>query len=164
MSRVTTRDKDSLNQLVLDCSLYNFSEKDALQYIETRFGKAISGRTYRRYKSSLENGNITQEWMKYFTRTGFVLTHQQVFQGAKYLLESSMRRLSEEENRTGPKDDNFILKLKQEIREELHFVSELSLGTPILDNIISQRDNQDKKYNELVKKINMRDLCYSPVG
>jgi len=131
--------------------MYNFNETDALDYIKTRFGKAISGRTYRRYKRNLENGNASQEWMKHFTRTGFVVTHQLVFEGARRLLESSMRRLFEEENGGGSANENLILKLKQEIREELKLVTELSIGTPILDNIKAQIDDATNKYNKLVK-------------
>lgn len=157
MGKVTKRDGESLKQLVLDCSMYNFDEKDALEYIKTRFGKAISGRTYRRYKGNLQNGNLTQDWMNYFTRIGFMVTHQQVFQGAKYLLESSIRRLFEEENKSHNKDDTLILKLKQEIRAELWLVSQFSIGTPVISNIKEQSDEAIRKYDELVKKVRIRN-------
>jgi len=149
MGKVTKRDKDALNQLVLDCSMYNFNERDALVYIKTRFGKGISDRTYRRYKANLENGNISQEWMKNFTRIGFVVTQQQVFEGAKHLLESTMRRLLREENKEEDKQDDYlILKLKEEIRQESKLVSEFSLGTPILSNIKEQMQNLEKRLHE----------------
>ena len=159
MGKITARHRDSLNQLVLDCSLYNFNEKEALEYIKTRFGKTISGRTYRRYKSNLENGNISQQWLNNFTRVGYVITQHQVFEGARYLLESSMRRLHEIEKFKSPRDENYILKLKQEIREELYIVSEFSLGNPIISNLKKQGD----KYYELVKNLRMRDpeLCWN---
>jgi hypothetical protein len=35
------RDNDALNQLIADCVLYNSDEKEALEYIERRFGKAF---------------------------------------------------------------------------------------------------------------------------
>jgi len=157
MGKVTKRDSDSLNQLVLDCSLYNFSEEDSLQYIKSRFGKPISGRTYRRYKRNLQNGNISQEWIKHFTRTGFVTTQHQVFYGAEYLLQSSMRRLYEEERPKKPRHEHFIIKLKQEIREELKLVSELSLGTPIISHMNTQNDKVINKYDKLVETIRMRN-------
>lgn len=43
--------------------MYNFDEKDALEYIKTRLGKAISGLTYGSYKTNLINGNMLQEWI-----------------------------------------------------------------------------------------------------
>ena len=45
-----------MEQLVLDCDIYNFREKDALEYIKTRLGRKISGRTYRRYKARMLDG------------------------------------------------------------------------------------------------------------
>jgi len=160
VGKVTERDKDALNQLVLDCSIYNFGEKESLDYIKTRFGKAISGRTYRRYKSNIQNGNTTQEWLNYFSSTGFALTQQLLYEGARRLLESSMRRLYEEEKSRKPENENFILRLKQEIREELKVVSEFSLGTPIVLNIKKQRDDAIRKYRELQKNWNESRTIY----
>jgi hypothetical protein len=98
LMRVTKRDEQLLEQLVLDCDIYNFREKDALDYIKTRLGRAISGRTYRRYKASMLSGNLTRDWMNYFTRTGFLVQLQQLFFCARHLLESSMRRLLDMQN------------------------------------------------------------------
>jgi len=156
MGKVTKRDKDALNQLVLDCSIYNFNEEEALGYIKTRFGKQISGRTFRRYKMNLEDGNVSQKWMSYFTRAGFAVTQQQLVECAKKILESSMRRLLQEENKEN-QDDNLILKLKEEIRKDLELVCNLSFGTPIISNIKTQADNAHSKYNELIKKIRMKN-------
>jgi hypothetical protein len=63
----TKRDGRLIEQLVLDCDIYNFREKDALEYIKTRLGRAISDRTYRRYKAHMLDGNLTRDWMNYFT-------------------------------------------------------------------------------------------------
>jgi len=156
MGRVTKRDRESLSQLVLDCSMYNFNEKEALNYIKGRLGKEISDRTYRRYKGNLENGNISEEWLNYFTRTGIVVTYQQVIEGAKHLLESSMHRLYEEENSRN-KDEILIIKLKQEIREELGLVSEFSLGMPVLAKLKSRIDNALNKYNRLIEGIRIKN-------
>ena len=108
LMRITKRDGQLMEQLVLDCDIYNFREKDALEYIKTRLGRKISGRTYRRYKTSMLDGNLTRDWMNYFTRTGFLVQHHQLFSCARHLLESSMRRLLEEENKELP-DDNLML-------------------------------------------------------
>lgn len=45
MERITRRDNEILNRLVMDCDLYNLNEKQALEYIKERLGKEISDRT-----------------------------------------------------------------------------------------------------------------------
>jgi len=156
MGKVTGREKAALDQLVLDCSLYNFSEKEALEYIKTRFGKGISDRTYRRYKKNIDNGNMAQGWMNYFARIGFVVIHQQICEGAKYLLESSMRGLLKEENKE-TRDEYFILKLKEEIRKELYQVSEFSLGTPVLTTIKEDMQKLEKRLQEKDEMLQEKD-------
>jgi len=59
MSRVTKRDSKLIDQLVLDCDIYNLREKNALEYNKTRLGRKISDRTYRRYKARMIDGNLT---------------------------------------------------------------------------------------------------------
>jgi len=152
MGKVTKRDKEALDQLVLDCSIYNFHEKDALEYIKKRFGRQISGRTYRRYRQNLENGNRAEEWMNYFARIGFLVIHQQICEGAKHLLESSMRRLLKEENKE-TQDDYFVLKLKEEIRKDLELISEFSLGTPVLTTIKEDMQKLEKRLKEKDKML-----------
>ena len=49
-----------------------------------------------------------------------------------------------------------ILKLKQEIREELKLACEISVGAPIISEMKSQIDNSINKYNKLVKIIRMK--------
>ena len=127
LMRVTKRDMQLIKQLVLDCDIYNFREKDALEYIKTRLGRNISGRTYRRYKTCMLDGNLTRDWMNDFTRTGFLVQHHQLFSCARHLLESSMGRLLEEENKEIP-DDNLMLHLRQDVRDNMKVVGELSAG------------------------------------
>ncbi len=148
--RITERDGRLIEQLVLDCDIYNFHEIDALEYIQTRLGRAISGRTYRRYKASILNGNLTRDWMNYFTRTGFFVQYHQLFSCARHLLESSMKRLLEEENKEMP-DDNLMLRLRQDIRENMKAVSELSAGPAVVSQL-------DSRIQELQEKVAQKEL------
>lgn len=147
MGRITKREKDILGQLVIDCSMYNFSEKDALGYINPRFGKNISGRTYRRYKSALLDGNLTHDWMNYFTKTGFVVQHQQLLNTARRLLEGSMRKLLLEEQKIHH-NYNLILKLKEDIRQNIRILNEFVLGTPIIARIKERIEKLEQKIVE----------------
>ena len=156
MSRVTKRDSRLIEQLVLDCDIYNLREKNALEYIKTRLGRKISDRTYRRYKARMIEGNLTRDWMNYFTRTGFVVQHHQLFSCARHLLESSMKRLMEEENKEIP-DDNLMLHLRQDVRDNMKVVGELSAGPAIISQL-------DSKIQELQEKVAQKDLVESWKG
>jgi hypothetical protein len=146
----TKRDGQLIAQLVLDCDIYNFREKDALEYIKTRLGRKISDRTYRRYKARMLDGNLTRDWMNYFTRTGFLVQHHQLFSCARHLLESSMNRLFEEENKEMP-DDNLMLHLRQDVRDNMKVVSELSAGPAIISQL-------DSRIQELQEKVAQKEL------
>lgn len=149
----TKRDGQLIEQLVLDCDIYNFREKDALEYIKTRLGRSISGRTYRRYKSNMLSGNLTRDWLNYFARTGFLVQHHQLFCCARHLLESSMSRLLEEEKKDMP-DDNLMLHLREDVRDNMRAVSELSAGAPIISQL-------DLRIQELQEKVAQKELVQS---
>jgi hypothetical protein len=129
--------------------MYNFSEKVALEYINPRFGKSISGRTYRRYKSAILDGNLTNNWMNYFTRTGFVVQHHQLLNTARRLLEGSMRELLSEEQKAHH-NFNLILKLKEDIRQNIRILNEFVLGTPIIARIKERIERLEQKIVEKV--------------
>ena len=151
--RITERDGRLIQQLVLDCDIYNFRERAALEYIKTRLGRTISGRTYRRYKARMLDGNLTQDWMNYFCRTGFMVQHHQLFSCARHLLESSMRHLLEEENKEIP-NDYLMMRMRQDVRENMKAVSELSAGPAIISQL-------DSKICELQDKVAQKDQLQS---
>jgi hypothetical protein len=129
--------------------MYNFSETDALRYINPRFGKAITGRTYRRYKSTLLDGNLTNNWMNYFTKTGFVVQHHQLLITARRLLEGSMKELLFEEEKSHH-NYNLILKLKEDIRQNIRILNEFVLGTPIIARIKERIERLEQRVVEKV--------------
>ena len=131
MGKITKRDKESIVQLVLDCTTYNFTEHESLEYIGKRFAKQISGRTYRRYKRGLESGNGIKKWMNHYNTVGVAVEFQNVLNTAKHLLESSMRRLLVEENKE-IQNDILILRLKEDIRQDIDLIMKLSDSSPVI--------------------------------
>lgn len=94
MGKITKRDRESLLQLVFDCATYRFTEKESLEYIQKRFGKTISGRTYRRYKQNFENGNETKKRINDFVRVGAAIELQIALSASKHLLDGSRKDFS----------------------------------------------------------------------
>ena len=39
MGRVTGRDQEVINQLIVDCNIYSLNEKESLEYIKQRLGR-----------------------------------------------------------------------------------------------------------------------------
>jgi hypothetical protein len=152
MGKITTRDKHALNELVLDCTLYSFSEKEALEYIKKRFGKRISDRTYRRYKKNIDNGDVTQQWLNHFTKIGFLLHHKKQIDIIEKIQQDNMTELFNEIEKQQQRNEDKILKLKHDIRENVKLLVELGLGTPIISRIKADVDKTNNKYNEIVRK------------
>ena len=64
-----------------------------------------------------------------------------------------MRRLLEEENKELP-DDNLMLHLRQDVRDNMRAVSELSAGAPIISQL-------DLRIQELQDKVAQKELVES---
>jgi hypothetical protein len=75
--------------------------------------------------------------MNYFCRTGYLVQNHQLFSCAKYLLESSMRCLLAEENKEIP-NENLLLRMRQDVRDNMKAVAELAAGPPIISQIDSR--------------------------
>jgi hypothetical protein len=155
LGKITKRDKESLKQLVLDCSIYKLDEKEALDYINSRIGKHISGRTYRRYKKNIDNGNVAEQWINDFTRIGFVLLHKEQMDIMEKIQNDSLKQLSIE-TQEKVRDEDKILKLKRSIRESARLLIELNLDTPIITRIKASVDSTNQKYNQLLKTVSMK--------
>jgi len=50
-----------------------------------------------------------------------------------------------------------MVKLKEEIRKDIELVCDLSSGTPIVSHIKTDVDKTNSKYNQLVKKIRIKN-------
>ena len=132
-----------LNELVKDCITYRLSEKEALEYIEFRFVR-ISESSYKLRKANILSDKSTQLWLDHFSRIGFVQHHKKQLEDAQRIQNHSLRQLVTEISRNMP-DQDLILKLKHDIRENIKLLTDLALGTPILSAIKARIDG--KRFN-----------------
>lgn len=132
-----------LDELVKDCITYRLTENEAMQYIESRF-KRISVSSYKHRKAKLLNENESQIWLEYFTRIGFVETHKKHIEDVQRLQNDSMYRFYEMIQDREKYDDEKVLKLKHDIRENIQLLSDLGLGTPIISAIKSKLEHIPK--------------------
>jgi hypothetical protein len=140
-----------LDKLVSDCITYRLTEKEALQYIEKEYGKPISSKTYFNIKARVESDESNQAWFNQFTRIGFVQLHRKLVDNLMKIYEDNMNRffvVSQDIRGNNKRDEELILKLNREIRENTKLLSELSLGTPIIAALKSRLLEQHEiEYN-----------------
>jgi hypothetical protein len=141
-----------LNSLIADSVIYNLSVAEALEYIKTRF-KKISEPCYKHRKAKVLSEESTQIWLNHFTRIGFVKTHKEQIEYIQRLQDDSLRQLFVETTHQQPRNEDKILRLKQDIRDNTKLLSELGLGTPIISAIKSkmQQQQQQEKNAETIQ-------------
>ena len=122
-----------LDKLVTDCITYRLTEKEAHRYIEEEYGKSISSKTYFTIKSRLESQSevTSQLWLNEFTRIGFVQHHRKLIDNLERIYEDNLNRFFIE-SRKEPRNDELILKINANIRENTRLLCELGLGSPII--------------------------------
>jgi hypothetical protein len=136
LADITETESKFLNELVLDCITYRLSKDEALQYIETRFHR-ISESSYKQRKASVLSDESTQVWLNHFTRIGFVQHHKEQIEVIQKVQADSLRQLFTETSKEN-RNENLILRVKNDIRENAKLLSELGLGTPIISAIKSK--------------------------
>lgn len=142
---MTTRTENLfLTELIKDCITYNLKEQEALVYIETRFRK-ISLDSYRHRKCKTLSDSSINLWLNNFSRIGFVISHKQQIETIEKIQQDSLRcLLIETSRRFENRDEDRIYKLKQDIRENVKLLSELSLGSPIIASIRAKIQEKEK--------------------
>jgi hypothetical protein len=133
MAQITETDDKFLNSLVVDSIVYRLTIEESLSYIETRF-KRICKRTYNNRKNDVLSDESTQVWLNHFTRIGFVQHHKEQIEHIQRVQNDSLRQFYEETTKEN-RNENMILRLKNDIRENAKLLSELGLGTPIISAI-----------------------------
>jgi bacterioferritin (cytochrome b1) len=98
--------------------------------------------SYKRRKARVLGEESTQIWLNHFTRIGFVKTHKEQIEYIQRLQDDSMRQFFVETLKDNRNEDK-ILKLKQDIRDNTKLLSELGLGTPIISAIKSKLQQQE---------------------
>jgi hypothetical protein len=128
-------DKKLLNELVKDCITYKLTESEALQYIELRYGKKISVRSYKRRKAFVKSDTSTQLWLNHFTRVGFVKSHQGHLNSINKIRDELMHQLEKEISNKNNRDEDKILKIIDRIMEATKLLVGLDMGSPIIAEI-----------------------------
>lgn len=139
---ITDTENRFLNSLVQDSIIYNLSIAESLEYIKTRF-KEISEACYKKRKAHALSEGSTNVWLNHFTRIGFVKTHKEQIEYIQRLQDDSLRQFFAESIQQ-PRNEDKILKLKQDIRDNTKLLSELGLGTPIIGAIKSKLQSQEQ--------------------
>ena len=142
-----------VKKLVSDCICYNLTTDESLKYIANMY-KPISLPSYYKYRQFLLDEPSTQEWLNQFTRIGFVQHHRKQIDHALKIQEDSMHRFYEMIANRDQYDDDKVLKLKHDIRENIKLLTDLGLGTPIVAAIKAKIQLQEKK----MQKEETRDL------
>ena len=114
---------------------------EALEYIKTRF-KKISEASYKQRKAKALSEDSTQIWLNHFTRIGFVKHHKEQIEYIQKLQDDSLRQFFIE-TINNPRNEEKILKLKQDIRDNTKLLSELGLGTPIISAIMAKLEENN---------------------
>ena len=138
---ITETENKFLNSLVVDSIIYRLSTEESLSYIQTRF-KKISEASYKKRKAAVLSDESTQVWLNYFTRIGFVQHHKEQMEHIQRVEEDSMRQFFVETIK-GNRNEDRILKLKQDIRDNVKLLSELGLGTTIISAIKAKLERQE---------------------
>jgi hypothetical protein len=138
---ITETENKFLNSLVVDSIIYRLSTEESLSYIQTRF-KKISEASYKKRKAAVLSDESTQVWLNYFTRIGFVQHHKEQMEHIQRVEEDSMRQFFVETIK-GNRNEDRILRLKQDIRDNVKLLSELGLGTPIISAIKAKLERQE---------------------
>jgi mevalonate kinase len=143
LADITETENKFLNSLVLDSIIYRLTISESLEYIKTRF-KKVSERSYKHRKANVLSDESTQVWLNHFTRIGFVQHHKEQMEHIQRLEEDSMRQFFIETIK-GDRNEDRILKLKQDIRDNVKLLSELGLGTPIISAIKAKLERQEEQ-------------------
>lgn len=156
MANITETEGRFLNELVKDTITFRLTTDESLKYIAIRFGRAISKPSYKLRKAHLLSEQSTNIWFDYFTRIGFIQLHKENIENIQKILEDTLRQLMAEMNRP-IRNEWVILKLKEDARENIKLLSELALGTPIINSIKKRMEelrlnaNPNYKYSILPK-------------
>jgi hypothetical protein len=144
MADRTETESKFVNSLVQDSIIYNLSIVESLEYIKTRF-KEISEACYKKRKAKALSEQSSQIWLNHFTRIGFVKTHKEQIEYIQRLQDDSLRQFFIESIKNqDQRNEEKILKLKQDIRDNTKLLSELGLGTPIISAIKSKLQSQEQ--------------------
>ena len=142
---ITETENLFLNSLVQDSIVYRFSIKESLEYVKTRF-RPISEASYKQRKARALSDNSTQVWLNHYCRIGSVTHHKQQIENIQRLQDDSLRQFFIESVKSqDERNEDKLIKLKNDIRENSKLLSELGLGTPIISAIKAKLEQQQQQ-------------------
>ena len=152
MGNISKTESKFINELIKDCITYNLDTKESLEYIKTRF-KKISQSTYQLRKSKVMSEGSINMALNNYTRVGYVKDHMEALEYVRMINGDSRKQLFNEMEKK-PRNEKLILQIKEDIRNNIHLLSELSLGTPIIAGIkakIQQVENQNATITKTIQ-------------
>ena len=146
MASWTTGQNFILNKLVTDCITFGLKTKEALKYIEIEFGQPYPERSYTRRRAKLQSEDTSNLWLNYFTRIGFLQQHRKLMDDIQKIHDDSLNRYFYESIKSREeRNEDLILKLKADIRENAKLLAEFTLSTPIISAIKQKLREKDQK-------------------
>ena len=126
--------------IIQDCITYRLREKEALEYIEQRYGQSISRGHYFRLKKHIESDEELNYYFDYHARIGFVKDQRDRANEIKSVMTELMRRwflLSKEKY----SDIYKIVRLAEAIINASKRLEEISLANPVIAKIKAKIDS-----------------------
>jgi hypothetical protein len=156
----TKEQKHMLLQCIIDCDLFGLSDREGMDYVEKKTGRAISLTSYQRYKKIALNDNTSIAWLDHFARIGFVEHYRKRMNEMETVQKNIYRQLNLELSKK-PEEQNkkYIIALSAEIRQNNIHLCQLGLGMPIIakmkDKILGRKQKilsiiNDNKKNHLL--------------
>jgi hypothetical protein len=130
MTALTQDNSALLDKLVSDCITFGLHLEEGLEYIKREYG-SISKRTYFRRRSKIKSEDTCKHWLSHFTRIGYIQHQKKQMEIIQMMQDDSLKALYTESNRN-PRNENLILRLKNDIRETSSLLNGYALGNPIL--------------------------------
>jgi hypothetical protein len=160
IKQFTKEQKHMLIQCIVDCDLFGLSDKEAMEYVEKKTGRAISLTSYQRYKKLALNDNAASAWIDNFARIGFVDHYRKRMNEMETLQKNIYRQLNLELSKK-PEEQNkkYIISLSSELRQNNIHLCQLGLGMPIIAKMKERIEGGNKKYYHLLMII-IRVICY----
>ena len=147
----TKEQKHMLIQCIFDCDLFGLSDKEGMDYIEEKTGRAISLTSYQRYKKIALNGNAGNAWIDNFARIGFVDHYRKRMNEMETLQKNIYRQLNLELSKNREEQNKkYIIALSAEIRQNNIHLCQLGLGMPIIAKMKEKIEGRNSKILALV--------------
>lgn len=128
--------------------------------MEIRF-KKISLAAYKHRKAHVLSDNHTQIWLDHFTRVGFVSNHKKQMDYIQRNQNDSIYQLFIEQNREC-RNEGIILRIKQDIRENIMMLSQFNLGTPIISALKARLESKDMR--DVINKTTIQPTNYQDIS